>query len=125
MNSFNIFISLSFIAGIIGYLIVRSIQKGSRDKQARRKEFLYRFQQTRLPRMMQALGINFSSWFYKARPSEVEKSVTDCEQCESTKVCDEQLRIPELNPKDIPFCSSRDRMAPFSREQRIKGEQKN
>jgi len=70
--------------------------------------------------MIQALGIGLGSYFYKRPLHEIEKNIEACETCQSKQLCDKKLKIPELNPGDIEFCPSCERLAPFSREMRVK-----
>jgi hypothetical protein len=120
LTSFLIAMSAALILAIVGVIYVRSIHKNTSSNREKRKELIHRAGPLRLPRMMQALGIGLGRYFYKGSLHDIEKNLDDCESCESTKLCDEKLKIPELNPGDIEFCPGRERLAPFSRERRIK-----
>lgn len=120
LTSFIVAIFTTISLAIIGVIIVRSIQKKTHEKWEIRKELIRRAEKLRLPRMMQALGIGLVGYFYKVSTEDLEKNVENCENCSFTEECDEKLKIPELNPADIEFCPGRDKLAPFSRETRIK-----
>jgi len=120
LSSFLFTLLAALILSVLGMLYVRSTHQSTRLMREKRRAIIIRAEQLRLPKMMQALGIGLGRYFYKADFHDIEKNITDCETCSSTKRCDEKLKIPELNPVDIGFCPCRERLAPFSRETRIK-----
>lgn len=120
LSSFLFTLAAALILSILGVLYVRSIHKNTRLTREKRRAIIKRAEPLRLPNMMQALGIGLSSYFYKANIVDIEKNIEDCEKCTSTELCDKKLKIPELNPVDIEFCPCRERLAPYSREARIK-----
>ncbi len=121
------FSSYSFVmvtAGIIfisGVVFMRKIHKNTHDRREMRKILLNRIESLPLPKMLQALGISFTNYFYKVSIDVVDKSISNCEKCSSTEICKEKLKLPELNPGDIEFCASQSILSKLSREYRIKG----
>ena len=99
------------------YLTVRAHHNLSILREKRR-ELIQRSEAINLPKMLQALGIGVGRYFYKVPPGDIEKSVENCESCESENDCNEKLRIPELNPDDVDFCPSRDQLSQYSRAKR-------
>jgi len=122
--SFTSYSFVIFTAGIIfifGVLFVRKVHKNTHDRREMRKILLKRIETLPLPKMLQALGISFTDYFYKESVDAIDKSISNCEKCSSTESCTEKLKFPELNPGDIEFCPSQQYLKKLSRENRIKG----
>ena len=120
ITSFLYVLLTAFILAILGMLYVRSIHKSTLASREKKKELIHKAEHLRLHRMMKALGIGLGGYFYKVPLKEIEKNLAECETCPSTNLCDEKLKIPELNPSDVEFCPSLEQLTPFSRESRIK-----
>lgn len=120
LSSYSIVISVASITFVLGVLFIRKIHKNSHQRREMRKILIKRLENLRLPKMLQALGINFTNYFYKVSVDEIDKCITHCEKCSSTDLCDKKLKIPELNPGDIDFCASQQHLSQFSRENRVK-----
>ncbi len=121
-SSFLIVVLIAFCLGIIGVISVKRSQSKTQELREKRRELIQRSEAINLPKMLQALGIGVGRYFYKVPPGDIEKSVENCESCESENDCNEKLRIPELNPDDVDFCPSRDQLSQYSRAKRIRGE---
>ena len=120
-TSFIVVIFLALAFAVLGVIYIRKIHKNTHRRREIRKNLLHRIESLRLPRMQKALGIGFSNYFYKAPIKEIEECVILCETCLLTELCDEKLRIPELNPCDIDFCPNQEHLSQFSRAKRIPG----
>ncbi len=120
ITSFLFALFAAFILAILGMLYVRSVHKNTLARRLKRKELIRKVEHLRLHRMMKALGVGLGSYFYRVPLKEIEKNIAGCESCSSTDLCDEKLKIPELNPGDVEFCPSLEQLEPFSRESRIK-----
>lgn len=121
ISSYFIVICTAGLLFVSGVLIMRKIHKNTQKRREMRKILLSRIETLRLPKMLQALGISFSNYFFKVSVDEIDKCITHCEECPSTELCDKKLKLPELNPGDIDFCNSQEHLSKFSRENRIKG----
>lgn len=120
-SSFFLVISLAGIVFIVGIYLIKKSHRDTQKKRVMRQVLLMRIEKLRLPRMLQALGINLTNYLYTVPVDQIDQCATNCEQCESTDLCDEKLKIPELNPGDIDFCASQQHLSQYSREKRIKG----
>ena len=120
ITSFVFVLLTAFIFAILGMLYVRSVQKNTLARREKRRELVHKVEYLRLHRIMKALGIGLGSYFYRVPLKEIEKTIAACESCPSTELCDEKLKIPELNPGDVKFCPSLEQLIPFCRESRIK-----
>jgi len=120
-SSYSVVIFTTGIIFILGVLFIRKIHKNTPDRREMRKILLSRIESLPLPKMLQALGISFTDYFYKVSVDAIDKSISNCEKCSSTEICNEKLKLPELNPGDIEFCASQQYLSKLSRETRIKG----
>ncbi len=119
-SSFFIVILIASIFFGLGVLFIRKVHKNTYQRREMRGILLKRIEILRLPKMLQTLGISFANYFYKVSVDEIDKCVTHCEKCSSYELCDEKLKLPELNPSDIAFCPNQQHLRKFSRENRIK-----
>ncbi len=119
-SSFIIVIFLALIGAISGVLYIRKTHKNTLQKRETRKQLLERAKFLPLPKMLQALGIGLGNYFYKVPLDEIDQCITHCETCSTIDQCHEKLKIPELNPGDIEFCSNKEHLSQFSRENRIR-----
>ncbi len=119
-SSFFIVILIASIFFVLGVLFMRKIHNNTHQRREMRAILLKRIEILRLPKMLQALGISFSNYFYKVSVDEIDKCVTCCETCSSPDLCDEKRKLPELNPSDIDFCPNQKHLSKFSRANRIK-----
>ncbi len=102
-------------------IFIRKSHSDTQKIRDQRRDLLFRMESLRLPKMLQALGIGFSKYFYSVSIDDIEKCVIQCESCETIDQCDVKLKIPELNPEDVAFCPSKDHLSEFSRAKRIRG----
>ena len=119
--SFIFFIGLAFLLAGLGILMVLRSHKRANQKRGLRRHFAEKMKDTPLPKMLQALGIGGSTFLYRESVDNIGESIKNCETCETTDQCEESLKIPELNPEDVEFCSNKKYLSKFSRSQRIKG----
>jgi positive regulator of sigma E activity len=120
-SSYSVVIFTAGVVFVFGVLFMRKIHKNTHDRREMRKILLKRIESLPLPKMLQALGISFTDYFYKVSVDDIDKSISNCEKCSSTEICNKKLKLPELNPGDIDFCASRQHLSKFSRESRVKG----
>ena len=120
-SSFMVVMLSAIFVAIFGMFYVRKIHIETHKKREDRKVLVRRIESTRMPRMMQALGIGFGNYFYKVPLKEIDEVISHCETCASTQQCDENLKIPELNPSDIDYCPSQTHLSQYSRAKRIQG----
>ncbi len=120
ISSYFIVILTAGILFVSGVFFMRKVHKNTHERREMRKILLSRIETLRLPGMLQALGINFANYFFKVSVDEIDKCISNCEKCSSTDLCNEKLKLPELNPGDIDFCASQQHLSKFSRENRIK-----
>ncbi|MCK4708628.1 MAG: hypothetical protein KAU21_08430 [Gammaproteobacteria bacterium] len=119
-SSYFIVIFIASIFFVLGVLFISKIHKNTHHRREMREILLKRIEILRLPKMLQALGISFANYFFKVSVDEIDKCVTHCEICSSPDLCDEKLKLPELNPSDIDFCPCQQHLSKFSRANRIK-----
>ncbi len=114
-----IIVGLAFIvlaAGFV-YVIVRNVRQGRvfREKLAARVESL------RMGRMLRARGIDVAAYLHQTHVSEISQHASQCDQCETTDICDSHLARGKLDASDIGFCPNQHSLSTFDDDTR-KGE---
>lgn len=123
MSSFSFFfiIGLAFLFAVGAVFIVLRSHKKAEKKRNLRRYFAEKMAGIPLPKMLQALGIDGSTFLYRRSVDTIDECIKNCETCSEDDQCSEKLRIPELNPEDIEFCSNKKHLIKSSRSQRVRG----
>lgn len=120
LSSYIVVMFIAFSIVILGMLYIRKVHKDTARRREIRKSILVRIESSRLPKILQAMGIGFANYFYKVPIEEINKCVDNCDICISTDLCDEKVKFPELNPDDVDFCPNQQHLSQFSRAKRIR-----
>lgn len=71
-----------------------------------RKSLAQEFERLRLSRMLEALGLNVTTYLYEEPITEIHAQMKRCATCENTGTCDEKLGAGEVSAEDIEFCNN-------------------
>lgn len=95
-------------------LITKNVKQGQvvRQKLAKRVETL------RMTKMLSSLGLDFNQYLHSVPLSKVSESMGKCESCPTTEICDQKLKLDNLEIKDINFCPNQESLGQFSEQKK-------